>query len=121
MALPLSLKGQTVVKILQVVRITEYTDGFLIKTVDPVGLDTVSLVCSNRSVLLKKKYQKITIGHSYKFEFEDLSKTTGAAPISTLSVRLRKTIVWTGREDPNHMPAFLKNTKGLWILKRDLV
>jgi hypothetical protein len=111
------LNGQTIIRTLKVIGITKYKDGCLIKAIDTVRLDTVNLISVKKSVWRKRNYTRIVENHLYKFEYADLSKTVGAAPIETLSVTLKSTVVWTGRDDPDHMPAFLKNTKGLWIRK----
>lgn len=103
---------------LQVYCITEFEDGFVITTVDKLNSDTLRIVSvRDPAVVSNTKYQKIEVGKSYKFELDKIGENMAALPSGSLTVRIKTTVVWTGRDGIKKMPVYAKNVKDRFVIE----
>jgi hypothetical protein len=104
-------------KTLVVYSITEFIDGYVIRAIDTVKVDTVSIVSAKVAFKGNRKFKKIVVGSSYGFEFTDLINTMSASALNGFVARIKTTIVWKPQDGIENAPVYSKDMKGLWIKK----
>jgi hypothetical protein len=104
-------------KELEIYCITEYIDGYVIKAVDLSKHDTISVISLKETIESKRGFTKMLVGKKYNFEFEDLVSDMSAAPLNSIVIRIKTTVVWRHGDGVNNIPVYARNTKGLWIRK----
>lgn len=104
---------------LEIYSITEYKDGYVIKAIDTSKFDTLNIISPKEAIRQKRGYEKMIVGSSYNFKFEDLVNQMAAMPTKGFAVRIKTTVVWKSGDRINQMPIFSKNTKGLFIQKKE--
>ena len=104
-------------KTLVVYSITEFIDGYVIRAIDTVKSDTVSIVSAKVAFKGNRKFKKIVVGNSYSFEFTDLINTMSASALNGFVARIKTTIVWKPQDGIENAPVYSKDMKGLWIKK----
>jgi hypothetical protein len=102
-------------KALEIYSITEYIDGYVIKAIDTSKSDTLSIISAKEKIANKHKFEKMVVGRTYNFEYEDYVNKMAAIPTKGFVVRIKSTIVWRDSDENKNRPFFSKNTKGLWI------
>jgi hypothetical protein len=113
--MPFSLLAQTENKKLAVYSITEYSDGYVIKAIDALKADTVSIISEKDTLRKMEGYRKIEVGKKYTFEIEYIAKQFAAMPPNNFVVRIKTTVVWRNGDRAKDIPVFGRNIKGLFI------
>jgi hypothetical protein len=102
-------------KRLKVYSITEYIDGYVIAAIDSTKSDTLNIISVKDTIKDGQSLEKIIVGKEYNFKYEDYINKMAAMPPDNFVIRIKKTVVWRGRDDYKKRPVFSMNTKGLWI------
>jgi len=110
-----SLLGQTENSQLTVYSITEYSDGYVIKAIDALKGDTLTIISRKENPEHMEGYRKIEVGGRYTFKVENIAKRFAAMPPDNFVVRIKTTVVWKSGDRVKDMPVFSRNTKGVFI------
>ncbi|HEY5750648.1 MAG TPA: hypothetical protein VIU12_31515 [Chryseolinea sp.] len=105
-------------RLLEVYSITEYSDGYVFKTIDKVNFDTLNIVSPKESLKSRKGLEKICVGGKYDFEFEDRISQMAAVPSGSFVVRIKTTLLWKAGDPMKERPIFARNTKDIFIKKK---
>lgn len=104
-------------KLIKIYSIIDCEDGFVISGVDLSNNDTLTIISSKDTVCSKSEYEQIIIGKSYVVNIESVGSKISAMPIDHFLVRVGKTVVWRGGDNPHKMPFISSNIKGDCIEK----
>src|ERR1700754_445751 len=115
LSMPFSLWAQSESRKLTVYSITEYSDGYVIKAIDALKLDTLSIISKKAVPEKMEKYRKIVVGRKYAFKIENIAKNLAAMPPNNFVVRIKTTVVWRNGDRVKDMPVFAKNIEGLYV------
>ena len=77
------LVKQTKSKLLKIYCISEYIDGYVIKAVDTINLDTLDIISAKETIINQKKYRKLLVGKEYNFEYNDYVSSAAAVATTT--------------------------------------
>ncbi len=115
LSMPFSLWAQSESRKLTVYSITEYSDGYVIKAIDALKLDTLSIISKKAVPKKMEKYRKMVVGRKYAFKIENIGESLAAMPPNNFVVRIKNTVVWRNGDRVKDMPVFAKNIEGLYV------
>lgn len=113
--LPLTSLGQAKSKILRIYSITEYIRGYVIKAVDTINYDTLSLSSVKERIINKEGYIELLVGKEYNFKYDDYLSSSVA--VGSFVIRMGNEVIWRNGDSTRSRPIKALNVKGLWIEK----
>ena len=108
--------------LLKIVNIKDLKDCYILTTINGNNFDTLYLISEKDTLNSKCNYERMYVNRKYRFELYNTAQQIAELPIMLpdhFSIRVKNTVVWRGVDGLKKFPITIKNSKGLYIRKRN--